>query len=119
MQQSLSRLSSRVYDVIFPKQFTRNLTSANSNFEIDLFDKSLSGNEEQLQAIRNIINRTAHPYPFILFGPPGTGKTVTIVESIKQILKRDKVSIASIFCEQLFHMKECAQFLCVLYLYFI
>ncbi len=91
MQGSLSRLSNIIFDVIFPEQDSRNLPLKNSNLKINLFDKSLAGNEEQLQAIRHIMDGTAHPHPFILFGPPGTGKTVTIIESIKQIWRKDRV----------------------------
>ncbi|XP_045101743.1 putative helicase mov-10-B.1 isoform X1 [Portunus trituberculatus] len=41
-------------------------------------------------AVRNIVNRTSRPAPYVVFGPPGTGKTVTIVEAIKQlVLKLD------------------------------
>ena len=37
-----------------------------------------------------VVNGTSNPYPHILFGPPGTGKTVTVVEAIKQVwLMRD------------------------------
>ncbi|KAK2550951.1 putative helicase mov-10-B.1 [Acropora cervicornis] len=51
------------------------------------YDAKLHDNEEQEQAIKNIVAGTSRPIPYLVFGPPGTGKTVTIVEAIKQILK--------------------------------
>ncbi|XP_062559586.1 uncharacterized protein LOC134224269 [Armigeres subalbatus] len=44
------------------------------------FNKYVATNHEQLSAVRNIVNRTSFPAPYILFGPPGTEKTSTIVE---------------------------------------
>ena len=41
-------------------------------------------NLEQRQAIRGIIERRGGPVPYIVFGPPGTGKTYTLVEAITQ-----------------------------------
>ena len=38
-------------------------------------------------AIHHIVSGTSRPAPYVLFGPPGTGKTVTLVESIKQVCK--------------------------------
>lgn len=46
---------------------------------------SLADNVEQQTAVRSILNRVSDPLPYILFGPPGTGKTTTIVEAIVQI----------------------------------
>ncbi|TRY87279.1 hypothetical protein DNTS_028207 [Danionella cerebrum] len=45
----------------------------------------LEENTEQCIAVRNIVAGTSKPAPYLLFGPPGTGKTVTIVEAIKQV----------------------------------
>lgn len=50
------------------------------------FDKKIEGNKEQKQAVKNILAGTSKPYPYLVFGPPGTGKTVTVVEAIKQVL---------------------------------
>ena len=42
-------------------------------------------NDKQRQAVKHIMNKSARPAPYILFGPPGTGKTATIVEIITQV----------------------------------
>jgi Primosomal protein N'' (replication factor Y) - superfamily II helicase len=42
-------------------------------------------NPEQQQAVQNIVSGTSYPAPYLIFGPPGTGKTVTVVEAVTQV----------------------------------
>ncbi|KAK5923711.1 hypothetical protein CgunFtcFv8_000656 [Champsocephalus gunnari] len=48
----------------------------------------LESNPEQCNAVLHIVAASAKPSPYLVFGPPGTGKTVTLVEAIKQIVTR-------------------------------
>ncbi|XP_057598035.1 RNA helicase Mov10l1 isoform X2 [Hippopotamus amphibius kiboko] len=41
-------------------------------------------NENQKLAVRRILSGDCRPIPYVLFGPPGTGKTVTIIEAVLQ-----------------------------------
>ncbi|ESK92581.1 rna helicase [Moniliophthora roreri MCA 2997] len=75
--------------VMFPSQAHIPSTVPNSQGIYELHNPLIAGNGPQLQAIASIVNRPAGSAPFVIFGPPGTGKTVTMVESILQILKKD------------------------------
>lgn len=50
-------------------------------------NKNIAKNNEQRVAVQNILNNSSMEAPYIVFGPPGTGKTITIVEAILQIKK--------------------------------
>ncbi|XP_051965391.1 putative helicase mov-10-B.1 isoform X2 [Xyrauchen texanus] len=50
-----------------------------------ILDVKLDRNLEQKSAVCHIVAGTSKPAPYLVFGPPGTGKTVTIVEAIKQV----------------------------------
>lgn len=49
------------------------------------YDKQLEENHEQALAVQYIVTGSSRPAPYIVFGPPGTGKTVTVVEAMKQV----------------------------------
>eukprot|EP01113_Clastostelium_recurvatum_P027574 TRINITY_DN3329_c0_g1_i2.p1 TRINITY_DN3329_c0_g1~~TRINITY_DN3329_c0_g1_i2.p1 ORF type:complete len:1003 (+),score=212.55 TRINITY_DN3329_c0_g1_i2:117-3125(+) len=50
------------------------------------FDVAL--NQRQRQAVSFIAGGKHNQTPYLLFGPPGTGKTRTVVESINQVLEK-------------------------------
>ncbi|KAL2295373.1 hypothetical protein Nmel_017785 [Mimus melanotis] len=54
-------------------------------FQPRWFNRELESNEEQCKAVTHIVTGMSRPAPYLIFGPPGTGKTVTMVEAIKQV----------------------------------
>ena len=59
--------------------------STETNQTLDFFDDLL--NVEQKNAVSAIVARRFGHAPFLISGPPGTGKTKTLVEAILQLLK--------------------------------
>ncbi|KAL3280167.1 hypothetical protein HHI36_017667 [Cryptolaemus montrouzieri] len=59
----------------------------------DFLNKKIVRNLEQRTAVEKILNCSSRGAPYIVFGPPGTGKTVTIVEAIYQLLRMTQKKI--------------------------
>ncbi|KAM9856095.1 putative helicase mov-10-B.1 [Aulostomus maculatus] len=75
----------RLGHVLFPAAPASSPRPAPPNLR--LFDSLLQRNPQQYEAIKHIVAGSSKPAPYLVFGPPGTGKTVTLVEAIKQIEK--------------------------------
>ncbi|XP_012063839.1 PREDICTED: putative helicase MOV-10 [Atta cephalotes] len=72
-------------EIIYP-QLKTNCTDM--EFDIEWINTNIKENKRQKQAVMKILNNTARPAPYIIFGPPGTGKTATLVEAICQIVRQ-------------------------------
>ncbi|XP_075052362.1 helicase MOV-10 [Mixophyes fleayi] len=72
-------------DILFPTHSNKECI-INAD-RLSLYDRKLEGNPEQYMAVKQIVSGISRPAPYLIFGPPGTGKTVTLVEALKQVLK--------------------------------
>ena len=58
-----------------------------------IFNRQLENNPEQRAAVQHILAGSSKPAPHLVFGPPGTGKTITLVEAMNQVLSRVSVGL--------------------------
>lgn len=102
-------------DVLFPSvSYGKCILSPGT--QLRLFDRNLESNKEQFNAVHQIVTGSSRPAPYLIFGPPGTGKTVTLVESIKQVLEHIPTShvlacapsnsAADLLCERLLKHRD-------------
>ncbi|GJE90147.1 DEXXQ/H-box helicase domain-containing protein [Phanerochaete sordida] len=61
-------------------------------------NRLIENNPPQVQAVTGVLGMPPGSPVFVLFGPPGTGKTVTIVEAILQLLSHAKKEARILAC---------------------
>uniref|UniRef100_A0A3Q1G8A4 RNA helicase n=1 Tax=Acanthochromis polyacanthus TaxID=80966 RepID=A0A3Q1G8A4_9TELE len=57
--------------------------------KLRMFNQKLENNPEQHAAVQRIVAGSSKPAPHLVFGPPGTGKTITLVEAMHQVSRAD------------------------------
>ncbi|KAI0777345.1 P-loop containing nucleoside triphosphate hydrolase protein [Trametes elegans] len=87
--QALLASSTSSLRLLFPSPGHEGLTQAigASQYPLTLFNSLIGKNAPQLQAVKTILRLRPGSAPFVVFGPPGTGKTVTVVEAMLQVLR--------------------------------
>uniref|UniRef100_UPI003AABEA36 putative helicase mov-10-B.1 n=1 Tax=Centroberyx gerrardi TaxID=166262 RepID=UPI003AABEA36 len=83
---------------------------------LSMINSQLEKNPEQRMAVKHIVAGSSKRAPYLVFGPPGTGKTVTVVEAIKQIERAQPSchilacapsnSAADVLCEKIVDGRE-------------
>uniref|UniRef100_A0AAQ5ZBM9 RNA helicase n=1 Tax=Amphiprion ocellaris TaxID=80972 RepID=A0AAQ5ZBM9_AMPOC len=76
-------------EVLFPSGAAATCVRIYSHFTLRMFNRKLENNPEQHAAVQRIVAGSSKPAPHLVFGPPGTGKTVTLVEAMHQVSRAD------------------------------
>ncbi|KAJ0068634.1 hypothetical protein NL108_010303, partial [Boleophthalmus pectinirostris] len=107
-------VKNKLGDMLFPTK------AANSTVpvpKLSMFNRQLENNPEQYAAVQRIVAGSSKPAPHLVFGPPGTGKTITLVEAMNQVSRAHpgahilacapSNSACDLLCERLFvHMDQ-------------
>ncbi|KAI0048937.1 P-loop containing nucleoside triphosphate hydrolase protein [Auriscalpium vulgare] len=73
--------------VLFPtQQHVDGMVPSNVSM-MNFYNGLLAGNAPQRAAVSAIVRLPPGSVPFVIFGPPGTGKTITTIEAIRQVLR--------------------------------
>ena len=83
---SLVGASPHLMRTLYPSQ--DGLATEFSLPEVRCYNRNIEENPQQLAAVQHILAGSSGLCPYLVFGPPGTGKTVTLVEGIKQLVRQ-------------------------------
>ena len=71
---------------LFPVDATKSASpTANGAANLRFVNRMIGANPQQATAVERIVCGERKEAAYLVFGPPGTGKTVTIVEAIVQV----------------------------------
>ncbi|XP_037915569.1 uncharacterized protein LOC119654315 isoform X4 [Hermetia illucens] len=70
--------------------FPEPVFNSTASLSLEYYNPNLAENPEQREAVQNIVDNHNKHVPFIIFGPPGTGKTTVVVEAILQLWKKSE-----------------------------
>ncbi|KAL6112550.1 mov10 [Pungitius sinensis] len=76
----------RLGEVLFPSGAA---VAHRATSKLRMFNQQLENNPEQHAAVQRIVAGSSKPAPHLVFGPPGTGKTITVVEAMHQVSSAD------------------------------
>lgn len=72
---ALDSIHNRLLRDYFDAFETEPVNCKRENYELfenfDWYNQQIGTNEEQMTAIKNIVNCTSYPFPYVVFGPPG------------------------------------------------
>lgn len=86
LQDVTSITNSWISSMLFPNEGTIQSTLFKGTFDLEWYDMDL--NYEQRKAVQAVIDGKYGTIPYLISGPPGTGKTKTIVETALQLLDK-------------------------------
>ncbi len=75
-------------DIVRERLFPQPNPTRRPLVDADLEWRNRKLNGEQRSAVHRILDGGFHPAPYVIFGPPGTGKTATLIEAALQVYKR-------------------------------
>ncbi|KAJ1301619.1 hypothetical protein OPQ81_008866 [Rhizoctonia solani] len=85
MHDAVSKTTSESERLLFPGELHKKpRVPLSTRLSID---RRIGSNERQRLAVEQIVALGPGDIPFVIFGPPGTGKTTAVVEAIHQVVK--------------------------------
>lgn len=93
-QYQLVEYFSAFNDLAFYEKDNRDMNSS-----LKWFNTNIAQDSKQKIAVEKIVNEMAFPFPFVVCGGPGTGKTSVLVEAVTQILHKNPFANILIACQ--------------------